>query len=156
MAKKTPITSVLLKRKRAPSIRLPEKLEAMKITPAHLAGGKFQQKIQAHFAKPVLVRAFNAMIRNLDNDDSRSVQQAMEVYGILSGKRGDLNIVMNQSNQNASVGSVSRVKGATTPDEIYRQLAEERQQRKLLPAADVEFIPTPVESFADETVAAED
>ena len=89
-------------------------------------------------------------------NDSRSVQQAMEVYGILSGKRGDLNIVMNQNNQNASVGSVSRVKGATTPDEIYRQLAEERQQRKLLPAADVEFIATPVESFTDETIAAEE
>jgi hypothetical protein len=54
------------------------------------------------------------------------------------------------------VGSVSRVKGATTPDEIYRQLAEERQQRKLLPAADVEFIATPVEDFTDEKVAAEE
>ena len=156
MSKKKPTTSVLLKRKRAPSIRLPEKLEAMKVTPALLAGGNFQRKIQAHFAKPVLVKAFNAMIRNLDNDDSRAVHQALEVYGILSGKRGDLNIVMNQSNQNASVGSVSRVKGVSTPDEIYRQLAEERQQRKLLPAADVEFIATPVESFADETVAAEE
>ena len=153
MAKKTPRTSVLLRRKRVPSIRLPEKLEAMKVTPAHLAGGNFQRKIQAHFAKPVLVKAFNAMIRNLDNDDARSVQQAMEVYGILSGKRGDLNIVMNQNNQNASVGSVSRGKGATTPDEFYRQLAEERQQRKLLPAASVEFVATPIEEFTDAKIA---
>jgi hypothetical protein len=146
MSKKKPTTSVLLKRKRAPSIRLPEKLEAMKITPAHLAGGKFQQKIQAHFAKPVLVRAFNAMIRNLDNNDSRSVQQAMEVYGILSGKRGDLNIVMNQSNQNASVARSSKENGAFASfEEIARVVDGER--RKLLsgPTEVIEahFEPTP-------------
>jgi hypothetical protein len=86
------------------------------------------------------------MIRNLDNNDSRSVQQAMEVYGILSGKRGDLNIVMNQSNQNASVARSSKENGAFASfEEIARVVDGER--RKLLsgPTEVIEahFEPTP-------------
>lgn len=129
-----------------PDLALPEKLAGANVTARSLRNGAYQRKLLAFFAPYLLPEFFNSIRRNLHISDAQTQKLAAEIFGLTQTGKGGVNILVNQNNQNnakAESASVSRTGQPTTPDEMFRMLSEEREQRKQVRTRDIEFLPTP-------------
>lgn len=137
-----------------PDILLPDKLANANPTSKALTSGLYQRKLLAFFAPHVLPKMFNSLMKGLQSGDARAIQQAGELYQMLGGK-GGVNVNVTQSNNNkAEAVSASASKGISSPDEMFRQLAQERQERRTmgekLPALQIEATPVEYDEVAPE------
>lgn len=133
------------KPKKQPDIVLPEKLAGVNLTGKSITSGAYQRKLLGFFAPHVLPKMFNSLMANLHAGDPRAIQQAGEMYQMLGG-RSAVNVNVTQHNENkAEAISASASKGISSPDEMFRQLAQERQDRRTLgerlPALQIEATP---------------
>jgi hypothetical protein len=127
-----------------PDITVPETVN--KTSPKSLASGAYQRKLLAFFAPVLLPEVLNAIRRNVRVGDVQAQKLAADILG-LTPKGGGINLFMNQQNVNqakSEADSGRRVSGPTTPDEMFRLLAQEREQRRINAASGViDLVATP-------------
>lgn len=125
-------------------LNIPPSLAARKITSKSIASGSYQNAMRAACAPQVLLEYFRALVTGIKNVDPAIMRQAGEIYQMLGGKNGvNINLQQNNVNQTANV-SASRDRGLSSPDDMFRMLAAEREQRLLSPSRTVELVATPV------------
>ena len=154
MAKKPKITPIAVAMKKAekerppepppgpPPFEIPPSLAARKVTANSIANGNYQNAMRAACAPQVLLEYFRSLVVGIKNVDPSIMRQAGEVYQMLGGKGVNINLQQNNVNQTANV-SASRDKGITSPDDMFRMLAAEREQRLLNPGRTVDLVATP-------------
>ena len=137
-------------RKRKVDIPIPEvpaKLITRKVTTTLMNRGVIGNQVKAHFYIPGAIKFFKALLTNLEANDPRAIETAGKVFGFLAdGKSGNtFNIQQTNANQARSeAGAVSQSKpGLGSPDEIYRMLAQERQERSSGNRT-IEYVATPI------------
>lgn len=126
-------------------LAIPDKLANGPVTPASLRKGRFQQQVAAFFAPQVLIKNFRALIKKIEDGDMKAIEQANQIYGLLQKTSGGTTVFVNQTNaQNNQQASVNEVRnpGPNSPDEIFRMLEAEREQRRLGKVVEAEGTPT--------------
>jgi hypothetical protein len=124
----------------------PEKLSTKRVTARNISNGIFQNELRAAVASQILPKLFQSLMNGVTAGDPVKMKQCWEVYQMLGGKNGlSINVNQNNVNQTANIESM-RGKGVSSPDDMFRMLAEERESRLLTAGKPVvELVATPVE-----------
>jgi hypothetical protein len=139
-----------------PDLAIPDNLLNAKVTTRQLRNGTYQRKILAHFAPALLGEFINSVRRNLHLSNESTQRLTAEMFNFV-GAKGGVNVMVNQQNTNTSeskAASASRSAGPSSPDEIFRMLAEEREHRQVSGRSTIQFAPTPAAEFKDKLIDA--
>ncbi len=130
-----------------PDITVPETFS--RATPKNLASGAYQRKLLTLFAPILIPELLNSLRINVRCGEAQAQKLAADVFGLTPSKGGGVNLFMNQQNINqGKPGSEStRINGPTTPDEMFRQLATEREQRRINAGAVIDLVATPIGEY---------
>jgi type IV secretory pathway VirB10-like protein len=117
-----------------PDIPLPDKL-AKTPTVQSVASGAYAKKLLAHYGNILLPASLNSLHRKILTDDMSANKLTAEIYRMLPAKGGPL-VQVNQSNDNrsATINNGSPRSSFATADEMFRQIAADRERRALGPA----------------------
>ena len=155
--KVTPISDQMAKAAPSPTLDqtvdplvLPVSMAARKVTARSISNGSYQSALRAIFAPQILPQLFRSLMSGIQSGDPVKMRQGWEIYQMLGGKGGvNINLQQNNVNQTANV-SASRSKEISSPDDMFRVLAEEREHRLLTAGRPVvDLVATPVEYEGD-------
>lgn len=118
------------------------------VTSRVVKNGSLQNRAKAFYAIPILTKLFNSLLRSLDADDPSAQDKAAKIMGLLSDGKGGPNININQTNANDNrTATIRTAREFASPDEMYRQIEEERQKRLAMPRSSMplQLESTPIE-----------
>jgi hypothetical protein len=113
----------------------------------------YQRKVLAFFAPEILTEFCNSLCRNLRLSNEQTQKLTAEMFGFVQTGKAGVSVLVNQNNanNNNNENKVAAITPAarelSSPDEIYRQLDEQRQLRQSTPrgAIPLQLEATPVE-----------
>jgi hypothetical protein len=105
-------------------------------TVSAIARGNYQNKVKTHYSTLMLVELMESIRTGLINGDAGAMKLASEIYAMTPGKGNGIsvNVQQNNANQGGSAVAVAADAGKPkfrSPDEMFRQLAAEKEQRAL-------------------------
>ena len=120
-----------------------------KQTVSAITKGQYQKKLLAHYAPPSIVGFLEGLRQGCLVRDPKCLQLTAEIYDMIPNhKKGGISVNVQQNNANQGAGALIAPGGRgafKSPDEMFRQLAAEKEQRALGPAP-MEFTILPEET----------